>query len=427
MSLRDLAAALHTGSVTPVAVLETALAAVGQIEGELKAWVEIDVEGAYNAAKALEASNARRGPLWGIPVGIKDLIDVAGLPTRCGTSLRGDTPAQSDADCVQLLRSAGAVVVGKTVTTEFGYFKPGPTRNPANPEHTPGGSSSGSAAAVAAGTVPLALGTQTAGSLTRPASFCGAAGFVAATGTFSLAGVAGLSHSLDSLGFVCRTVADLRYVWDALRDASQPVPPAAHGEAASLLLWDGSQLGELSPAMSVALDQAKSALPGGVAEWSEHGLVAQLADAHATVMAYEAARERSAELPYLERLSAPLAELLSTGHAIAEDDYIAALETISSGRKRVLSMFDSCDAILGPAALGAAPKGIEATGSPILSRPWQALGLPVITIPGLHDDAGMPLGLQLIGRPGHENTLFSIAEQIEAALATSRIPAFPNS
>jgi len=426
MTLKDLSARLHDGSITPGAAVETALAAVADIEGELKAWVVVDASGARASARLLEDSTASRGPLWGVPVGIKDLIDVGGLPTRCGTNLRGNAPAEADAECVQLLRKAGAVIVGKTVTTEFGYFKPGPTRNPANTAHSPGGSSSGSAAAVGARTIPLALGTQTAGSLTRPASYCGAAGFVTARGSFSLVGVAGLSHSLDSLGFLCQSVSDLRYVWDALRDLSQPTLTPAHDEPFRPLLWDGAELGEVSEDMSAALEQAAASVPDGVVQWSDGELVVGLAEAHATVMAYEAARERAAELPYLKQLSAPFADLLTAGLNIPEDEYTVALETISAGRYKVLTLLESFGAILGPAALGAAPKFVDGTGTPVLSRPWQALGLPVITIPGLHDRSGMPLGLQLIGRPGDEDRLFSMAIDLEAALAPSPIPAFPN-
>jgi Asp-tRNA(Asn)/Glu-tRNA(Gln) amidotransferase A subunit family amidase len=421
MSLAKLSAALRKGLITPTRAVEAALDSITQTEADLRAWVHVDADGARAAARQLEQSNGPRGPLWGIPVGIKDLIDVAGLPTRCGSSLRGAEPAQRDADVVRLLRQAGAVVIGKTVTTEFGYFKPGPTRNPANLLHTPGGSSSGSAASVAAGVVPLALGTQTAGSLTRPASFCGAAGFVAPTGTFSLEGVTGLSPSLDTLGFLTRSVAELHFLWGALTKRPPAEPNAGADEQFRVLLWNGSALGEISTDMAAAVEQTAASVRangGLLADWSEHDLIRQLSEAHANVMAYEAARERATELNRAEELSAPLVDLLTTGLRLSPDEYAAALQTIDSSRRKVLALMGSFDAILGPAALGAAPAGIQATGSPVLSRPWQALGLPVITIPGLRDAARMPLGIQLIGVPGREDRLFSVAKKIETTLTS---------
>ncbi|MBB6406355.1 amidase [Arthrobacter sp. AZCC_0090] len=419
-SLRELSMALASGAVTPSSAVEQAWQRMQATEPEIRAWAEIDAGGARFAARELERSTNTRGPLWGVPVGVKDLIDVQGLPTRCGSVLRGGEPAGSDADCVKLLRQAGAVVMGKTVTTEFGYFAPGPTRNPANRAHTPGGSSSGSAAAVAAGMVPLAIGTQTAGSLTRPASFCGVAGFVAPKGQFSMSGVTGLSPSLDSLGFLARTVTDLHLAWSALIGDGPASEHTVDGVSAHLLLWNGRGLGEVSADMATAVEQAVAAISHeGVhcEDWTDHDIVRRLADDHATIMAFEAARERSWELQQLNRLSVPLAELLATGATTPEADYVAALYRVADARWSVEAALEQFDAILGPAALGAAPAGIDATGTPVLSRPWQALGLPVITIPGLRDPAGMPLGLQLIGSPGREHRLFSIAERIEAALA----------
>ncbi len=412
--------ALASGALTPSSAVEQAWQRMQATEPEIRAWVEIDAAGARFAARELERSTNPRGPLWGVPVGVKDLIDVQGLPTRCGSGLRGGEPAGTDADCVKLLRQAGAVVMGKTVTTEFGYFAPGPTRNPTNPAHTPGGSSSGSAAAVAAGMVPLALGTQTAGSLTRPASFCGVAGFVGAKGQFSTSGITGLSPSLDSLGFLARTVADLHLAWSAMIGDELASEDKADGDSVRLLLWNGSGLGEVSADMVAAVEQAVAAISHeGVhcEDWTDHDVVRRLADDHATIMAFEAARERFWELQQPDRLSVPLAELLATGATTPEADYVAALYRVADARTFVDAALAQFDAILGPAALGAAPAGIEATGTPVLSRPWQALGLPVITIPGLRDSGDMPLGLQLIGAPGREHRLFSIAERIEASLA----------
>jgi Asp-tRNA(Asn)/Glu-tRNA(Gln) amidotransferase A subunit family amidase len=265
----------------------------------------------------------------------------------------------------------------------------------------------------------LALGTQTAGSLTRPASFCGVAGFVAAKGQFSMSGVTGLSPSLDSLGFLARTVADLHLAWSALMSNGSPSEDTTDVDSARLQLWNGSGLGEVSADMTTAVEQAIAAIrhEGVHCEaWTDHDVVRRLADDHATIMAFEAARERCWELQQQDRLSVPLAELLTAGATTPETGYMAALLRVADARRSVDAALEQFDAILGPAALGAAPAGIEATGTPVLSRPWQALGLPVITIPGLRDPAGMPLGLQLIGAPGREQRLFAIAERIEASI-----------
>lgn len=418
-SLRDLAQALAEGQISPADAVEDTLDRIAATDPAIRAWVTVDTSGAARQASELQRTAARKGPLWGVPVAIKDLIDVEGLPTRCGSPLRGAEPATADAGCVGLLRAAGAIIIGKTVTTEFGYFAPGATRNPVNTAHTPGGSSSGSAAAVAAGHVQLALGTQTAGSLTRPASYCGVAGFVSAKGQLRTTGITGLSPTLDSLGLITRTVKDLKYAWEALNGLGAAEPAAKAGPV-HLLRWDGSGLGEISSAMAGALSTAVSLLAQDpdfqLSDWPHNDLVVRLTEQHGTIMAKEAATERSGELEQLNGISAPFAELLTFGRSVQDPDYKEALDGTTAARHTVLALLERFDAVLGPAALGAAPAGIHATGSPVLSRPWQALGLPVITIPGLHDAEGLPLGLQLIGAPGREERLFDIGARIEEAL-----------
>ncbi|RZL82903.1 MAG: amidase [Rhodococcus sp. (in: high G+C Gram-positive bacteria)] len=415
--LRDLVEQLSTGGTTPVDVAEAALARIAELDPTIRAWAHLDADAVRSSAERVQ-DGSPRGALWGVPVGVKDLIDVAGLPTRCGSELTSAEPAAADADCVARVRVLGALPLGKTVTTEFGYFRPGPTRNPRALDHTPGGSSSGSAAAVAAGMVPLAFGTQTAGSLTRPASFCGVAGFVTAHGDFSTDGIAGLSPNLDSLGLLARTVSDLHFAWTALRDGTC-APVLEPSAPRRLRLWSGFELGEVSSEMTAALRKtAATAEAAGVRcrEVDAAPRIVALTDHHHTVMAYEAARERSAEAARPDKISAPLAELFRVGAETAEPDYRAALAGIRECRQRLLSALDEDEVILGPAALGAAPHGHDATGTPVLSRPWQAMGLPVVTIPGRHDSAGLPLGLQLIGRPGAEQRLFEIAVWLESVM-----------
>lgn len=403
------------GRAGAAALIDRAMGRIAEAEPRIRAWVRIDPGAAVRAD----------GPLRGIPIGVKDIIDVAGLPTECGSSLRrGAAAAAADAAVVGLLRGRGAVPLGKTVTTEFAYFSPGPTRNPVALDHTPGGSSSGSAAAVAAGMVPLALGSQTAGSLTRPAAFCGVAGLVLTTGTIATDGVVGLSPSLDSLGLLAATAADLRTAWAATAGDERALRGALAGTDGGppprVLLWRPAGFGDLDPAMHDALDRAASrfsARGAAVTEFDPGDLLIPLADDHATIMAYEAARERGAELAQAERLSEPLAALLTRGAALPEGEYRAARERVRAAVPFVEGRLAGHDAVLGPAALGPAPRGLAATGSPVLSRPWQALGLPAVTVPGLHDPHGLPLGLQLIGHRSGEERLLEIAVALEESLA----------
>ncbi|KFU77281.1 indole acetimide hydrolase [Amycolatopsis lurida NRRL 2430] len=398
-SLRELVRDLREGRTTPEDAYQRALRRIAETEADLHAWVD------------------RAGflPGAGVPLGVKDIIDVAGVPTRCGSALRAEAaPATSDATIVTAWRAAGAVPLGKTVTTEFAFFAPGPTRNPTAPGHTPGGSSSGSAAAVASGQVPLALGSQTAGSVTRPASYCGVASLVMSHGRYPVTGVTGLSSSLDSHGVFAATVSDLAIAWSALTGEPAPVRPPR------ILVWSADALDVVEAPMRHAVTQAAKRLREAgatVSAFLDERLVADLTGAHPVVMAYESARERAAELAVAERLSAPLAHLLRTGAATSSEEYESARAVIADGALRLAEVFGSYDVVLGPAAPGAAPRGLDATGNPVLSRGWQALGLPVIALPGFTDAAGLPLGLQLVGRHGGDAELLGHACWVERVLA----------
>ncbi|WP_210587654.1 amidase [Streptomyces sp. GESEQ-35] len=384
--------------------VEDALVRLEQTEPEIRAWVRVDADGASAAARQVAD-----GPLHGLPFGVKDIIDVAGLPTECGSVLRRGRVAEGDAWLVDRLRQAGAVPLGKTVTTEFAYFQPGPTRNPHNPAHTPGGSSSGSAAAVAAGVVPLALGSQTAGSLTRPASYCGVAGYVAPVGAWSTQGFTGLSPSLDAPGLLAARVADLAAAIEAVDGTTAEDPRSMR-----VLVWRGTELADIDPAMLDVLERTARAL--GADALDPVLSTPELADAHAVVMAYEAARTLAAEARHPESLSSHLNNLLERGRKTPEDEYRAALITARTARAAVLKLLTRVDAILGPAAPGPAPHGLDATGNPVLSRPWQLLGLPVVTVPGHRDPHGMPLGLQLVGHPDRVGRLLGVARRAEEAI-----------
>jgi len=406
--------------------VQEALSRVDAAEAEVHAWVALSDHALDDADAVDRRAAAHPGtlPLRGLVVGVKDIIDVAGLPTRCGSEpTTSPAPTASSAPCVRRLEDLGAVVLGKTVTTEYGYFAPGPTDNPAAPGHTPGGSSSGSAAAVAAGMVPLALGTQTAGSLTRPAAYCGVTGMVLAHGSTDTSGITGLSESLDSLGLVTRTVDDLAVVYEAF--AGTPVRTDGASDVDSrtgpqVLLWRPRLADPLDPLMERALKLAATLLAGsGVSaaplEWDDH--VRTLLADHPVIMAHEAARQRAALLDRPDDISAPLRDLLSAGAAITPEEHHDARVRLDVSRADLGTLLAGGRVVLGPAALGPAPAGLAATGSPVLSRPWQALGLPVVTVPGLRSAHGLPLGLQVIGLPGEEAALFAVAARLESLVA----------
>ncbi|MET8800373.1 amidase [Nocardia sp. NPDC004568] len=405
-SLRDLVDDIAAGRTDAAAAWERSAARIAATERTLAAWV------ARGPRPEIPTAS---GPLGGVPVGVKDIIDVAGYPTRCGSGLRADSgPVDRDAEIVRLWRAAGALPAGKTVTTEFAYFAPGPTRNPAAPDHTPGGSSSGSAAAVAAGQVPLALGSQTAASVTRPAAYCGVAALVLTRGLLPTTGVTGLAHSLDSHGYYAAEVRDLACAWAALRGGSDP--SAGSGRPPRVAFWTAAPLDVVQPVMADAIGTLRERLRAGgatVTDFAAEQAVAETTAAHRVVMAYEAARTRAPELARADALSAPLAELLRTGAATDPHDYEQARGIVGRTRRTVLDLFTGYDAVVGPAAPGPAPAGLAATGDPVLSRAWQALGLPVVTVPGLRTPQGLPLGVQVIGPPRSEAALLRTAAWIQ--------------
>lgn len=413
LGIRALAKRIHVGDLTPSELLESCLGRIDQRDPLVQAWEVLDVDGSRAQAKELDG-RAPRGPLHGLPVGVKDIIDVAGLPTRCGSPLRANTPARADAEIVHRLREAGAVILGKTVTTEFAYFTPGKTRNPHDVRRTPGGSSSGSAAAVADFMVPFALGTQTAASTTRPAAYCGVAGLVMPPRQVDDRGITGLSPTLDSLGFIGRSVDDLQLIAAALLGLSSR-PDS--DDTPSLLVCSAEQFGALESGMLDALDDSSQLLRrrgARTAPLSAEAVPASLIDSHRTIMAVEAARSLAAEA-HGSGLSQSLQSLLDQGLCTSEGDYHAAREHVRRTRQAVLGHLGGYDAILAPAAAGIAPEG-AATGSPAFSRPWQAMGLPSVTIPGRRDRDGMPLGLQVIGSAEDVPNLLAVAKWVEDSL-----------
>lgn len=413
LSLTQAVSRLQSRELTASRLLGSCLERIGAREPTVGAWQEVDERAATDRAAQLDRGPIRE-PLHGIPVGVKDIIDVAGLPTRHGSkhAAHHRSPSQ-DAWVVAQMRSAGAVVLGKTVTTEFAYFAPGGTSNPRDVNRTPGGSSSGSAAAVADAMVPLALGTQTAASTTRPAAFCGIAGLVTTPEIFESAGIRGLSPTLDSLGFLTREIDDLHVVLAALEGGSVSTS-SPEVRPARLRLFPGHGIAPLDREMVEAVEAAARsvAAAGAVVDgWPVSGQPRELVELHVTVMAYEAARALAQERRAAD-LSPQLGDLLAQGDAVSEETYRSALRTAHQARLSFLRLLDGYDAMLTPAASGPAPLGLGATGDPSFSRPWQVLGLPSVTIPGMTDSLGLPLGLQLVGRPGAELALLRTASWV---------------
>jgi Asp-tRNA(Asn)/Glu-tRNA(Gln) amidotransferase A subunit family amidase len=353
-----------------------------------------------------------RGSLSGIPFGVKDIIETRGLPTEYGSPIYKGRIGAADAAIIRELRKRGAVLLGKTETTAFAYLAPAPTRNPRDPEHTPGGSSSGSAAAVAAGMVPFTVGEQTRGSVLRPASFCGVTGFKPTYGLLSMEGVLPLARSLDTLGFFTHTPVDMSALWRSLGySTGQP-------EEVDLAVPD--PLPDVEAAMAAAFRHTLSRLRDArvtirlvdIAETLD-----KLAGANLTVMLYEGSRfHRQRYQEYGNRLE-HLAELVRQGLQISDAHYQESLRFIDSSRSRFSELFKRTPVILTPAAVGPAPLGLASTGDPRMNAPWTALGTPAISIP-MPVGKALPRGLQLTAERGNEGQLLRTAERVSGILGS---------
>jgi Asp-tRNA(Asn)/Glu-tRNA(Gln) amidotransferase A subunit family amidase len=395
------------------------------------AFCSLGVDAALAQARALDANagQGRSGSLQGLPLGVKDLFDTADLPTTYGSVLYAGHRPQADAAAVALCREAGGVVLGKTVSTEFAYFHPGPTRNPAglgptpgaaDRLFTPGGSSSGSAAAVADGQVPLALGTQTAGSIIRPAAFCGVVGFKPSAGRVPNAGVKSLSPSLDIVGGFARSVRDVALLGATLLSDPRLLPGDQPMAAPRIALCMTPQ-GHLADADTLAaVAQATRTLTSKVACWTEvHGEdeVPDLVDTQKGVMAFEMARALSHERrAHGSQLSAPLQALMAQGLALTAADHQHLLARAAAARQRVARLFERFDVLLAPSTLGEAPAGLDATGDPVFCRGWTLLGLPCVHLPFTKGRNGLPIGLQLVAAHAQDHRLLAYAQWVHERL-----------
>lgn len=415
---RRIAAAVNAGEVTAETVLGAHLEAIAGAEDTLHAWALIDGEGARAGARRVDAANGCAGPLAGVPVGVKDIIDVAGMPTSNGAPAISASPAVRDAAAVARLRTAGAVIIGKTVTAEYALHQPGPTVNPHDHTRTPGGSSSGSAAATAAGQVPLALGTQTAGSIVRPAAFCGVVGGKPTRHRVPRDGVTPSSPSLDTVGVLGVDVEDVALALGVMADDVGGYVPAA--PPARIGFCRGFEWEEIDPACRTAIEDAVERL-GSAFDVVEVSMPAQmhgLASSHRVISGVESADS----LREVRRRHGGLLSEATHRAARAGDRerwaYTAAWEHVLRARAHLPKLFVDADVLITPAVLGEAPP-VSSTGDPLLCRPWTALEVPTVAIPGISGPSGLPLGVQIVADAGRDATALGAASCAIAALYPS--------
>ena len=414
----EAAEAIASGNLTSEALVRACLERIDERDPAISAWTHLDPEQALAQARDRDRATAS-GPLYGVPVGIKDIIDTVDMPTTYGSPIYAAHQTAWDAACVALLRQAGAVIMGKTVSTEFAMYEPGKTANPHNPAHTPGGSSSGSAAAVAAEMLPLALGSQTAGSIVRPASFCGVVGYKPTHGDFSLAGIKLLSQTLDTLGGFARCVQDLAL----LRAVLMGSPPQLTALAAPprIGLYRTPQWPQATAATQEAVETAARRFADAGAQVQEVTLPAEfdgLVEAQTTVQIFEGVRCCAYELTQRrDQLSPSTQQLLEPGERLSYAEYKAALQLAETCRRALPAVFAAHDVLLVPSAPGEAPAGLGATGNPLFNRMWTLLHTPVISLPGLSGPQGLPVGVQAVGPLGADDHLLAVAAWMHPHLA----------
>ena len=379
--------------------LQGCLDRIAAMDPSIHAWVQVSPQ-----------RPTGNGPLQEIPFAAKDIIETRGLSTEYGSPVYRGRIGTEDASIVRELRQRGAILLGKTHTTAFAYRTPGPTRNPRNTEHTPGGSSSGSAAAVAAGMVPFALGTQTRGSVLRPASYCGVTGFKASYGVLSLEGVLPLARSLDTLGFFTHTAADMLALWNALGHPT--------GRAEEFALGAPEPIPDVEPPMATAFRNALSTLRAAgvtIRPLDVAGMLDKLADATTTIQAYEAARFHEQRFKEHGSRLADLADLVREGLKLPVARYDEARRYVVECKSKLGELYKTTPVILVPAATGPAPRGLTTTGDPRMNAPWTALGTPAISIP-MPVQGGLPLGLQLTAEYGQDARVIRTAVRLQPLL-----------
>ena len=437
-SIAEATSLLHRGDVLPRQLLDFYLTRIDALDDRVLAWTYLDRDGALAQAAQIEVAmrhGQTLGPLAGIPIGIKDIVDVEGMPTRAGSPLTSDDIARHDAPVVARLRSAGAVILGKLATTEWAFLDPAPTRNPWNLRHTPGGSSAGAAAAVAAGMCLAAIGSQTGGSIVRPAAYCGVAGFKPTYGVVSTDGVVPLAPSLDHVGPIGRTVGDLQALWQVISeatdrgdvrtdamasDAQQTLPPRlALVETFFMQNADRAVRASVRSALGI-LQQAGATITDAVLPES----FAEVHAMHGRILAWEAARYHRLMFEMHPTQFGPnVARLIQEGLALLRAAYDEALLHQARFQQHLTECFTDIDALVMPATETTAPASLDTTGNPWFNSPWSYAGIPVVSLPCSLADDGLPVALQLVGLAHDEASLLQVGHWCEEQLAFRQQPA----
>ena len=405
---------IAAGEITSEALVRSCLERIEDRDPVVEAWTHLDPDYALAGAREADSSPAK-SPLHGVPFAVKDVIDSGELPTEYGApAIHGGHRPERDAACVAAMRSAGAVLMGKTVSTEFATFWPGKTKNPHNPGHTPGGSSSGSAAAVGASMVPVAFGNQTAGSLIRPAAFCGVAGFKPTHGTVDLTGILPLEPTFDTLGYMARSVDDLGLFYDIVRGADPEAPADGLGRAPRVGLCRTHHWQKADAVCREAVERAAakfSDLGADVADVDLPDDFATIPDSHRVIL--NAGLTQSLARQYADhrdRLSDRLRGMIEEGLGYDEATLGAARAHARACRAAAGDAFGDRDVLLTPSAPGEAPEGLGMTGDPIFQTTWTLLHLPCVTLPFATGPRGLPIGVQLIGSRGEDAAALAVAK-----------------
>jgi Asp-tRNA(Asn)/Glu-tRNA(Gln) amidotransferase A subunit family amidase len=430
LSAVEAAGKIRAGVLSSVDLVKACLARIGETDGQLKAWAHLDPE--YALAQAGELDSIRRagrpvGPLHGVPVGLKDIIDTRDMPTERGTPIFSGRKPANDAAIVERLRDAGAVILGKTASTELAFMHAAETRNPHNPEHSPGGSSSGSAAAVAAYHVPLAIGTQTNGSVIRPAAFCGTYGFKPTRGVISRRGVLQTSKSLDQVGVFGRALEDVALLSDVIGgyDPSdsmsypRPRPKMLEGSRAEVpvepeFVWFDLPFNDrLDADAREGLDEVIEALGARVERVPVSENMTGLIEVQRVIHEYEICHHlENTFAEHWDRISTSLQPVVERGRTISDAQYEEAIQVMASAAAYFENFFKDFDAVIAPSATGEAPKFGNGTGDPVFSTIWTVCGLPCLTLPLLAGENGLPVGVQLIGAAEEDDRLLRTASWV---------------
>ncbi len=421
LSANSAAAKIKAGELSSEALVQACLDRVSEREPEIRAWSWLDADAALAQARACDRAVGPKGLLHGVPIGVKDVIDTADMPTAYGSAIYKGYRPRADAACVSLARAAGAVILGKTETAEFASIHPAATRNPLAPAHTPGGSSSGSAAAVADFMVPLALGTQTGGSTIRPAAFCGVVGYKPSFNRVNRAGLKFSAESFDTIGFFARSVDDIALLAHVMSGQERLGDAGLREDKAPRIgLCRTSRWSQASSQMREVIESAAQKLAAAGADVELVALTPafeQLHEAHAVIMQYEAARATAWEYRvHGDLLSPAYHQRMRAGLAIPHERYEAALRQAESGRQDFADVWGELDVLITPSAVDEAPLGLENTGDAVFNRIWTLLGVPCVHLPFGTGTAGLPLGLQVVGRRQGDVATLTCARWIEDRL-----------